>query len=193
MDRISVKVADQPPAAPVAADLSLLSLQPRQYAATSETPATAPIVDKRTILTNAFTNVPEPPLKAFQPVPKPFSDALSDYTNSTLAGAFGLGAGVGLWAGRGVSLDGKMQITVSDGLNGGVRSSVAGFSDMALNAFLTGMYPRNDKLFQPSIPETLAVGAAAALPDWRLRAGAVGGAWLLGRAYNYTWDRLSSK
>ena len=116
------------------------------------------------------------------------SDSLVPITNSTLIGVGAESAAVGLWSGQTKSIEaesGKTLTTlkISDGINGAFRGLIGTVGVNIVDNELSKYYKSD--LLKPSLPETIAMGAAFGLSDTRLRLAAIGGAWLLGRAYNY--------
>jgi hypothetical protein len=75
-------------------------------------------------------------------------------------------------------------------LMAGYKATVVGSALALLDETLDNKFGTRGKptVFRPTIPESLLEGAAAVIPDTRWTIAAIGGAWLLGRAYNYARD-----
>jgi hypothetical protein len=131
-----------------------------------------------------------------QPLQKLLHTPIVEHGAATMLGSYAIGSAIAMRANRTEFIEnGNLwsKVDVLHGLKDGFRGFVGATSDFALDEVLANKFKSHSALFQPSIPEALSVGAAASIPDIRLRVAAVTGAWLLGRAYNYTWDKLSSK
>ncbi len=83
----------------------------------------------------------------------------------------------------------------SEMLGGGFRGALVAGGLTLVNESLDSRFGDGTKnsIFKPSAFEAALEGAAASVPERRIRIAAIAGAWLLGRAYNETWNLLQKK